>query len=180
MSSSASRVWMTTGLPSSAASSSCACEELAAAGRAARSRGSSRARLADGDRARVPSELAQLVERGCVVIRGLVRVDAERGVDSVVPLGEVERRAAGVDARADRDDALDAGRRGPARGPSRRIRARVEVRVGVDHCGRPSILGESSATTTIRIELLEQRNRLAERLPRREPARRPASPVHDS
>ena len=102
--------------------------------------------LADGDRTRVAEQLAELVEPGCVVIRGLVRVDAEGGPDSVVSPGEVERRAARVEPRADRDDALHAGLAGPPQDQIRRIRARVEVRVGVDHWAA-SILASSSATT---------------------------------
>jgi hypothetical protein len=57
----------------------------------------------------VSEELAQVLEpprlgRGC-----LVRVDAERRVNAVVRIRDLERRARGVDPGPDGDDPGDAG-----------------------------------------------------------------------
>jgi hypothetical protein len=89
--------------------------------------------LADRDRAFVGEQVAQLVEPRGVGLRGLVGMDPERGEDAIVPGGDRERLAAGVEARTDRDDPVDAGLERLRDELVRRFCARVEVRVGVDH-----------------------------------------------
>jgi len=54
--------------------------------------------LADGDRALVGEQLAELVEAVRIFVGSLVRMDAERGPDSWVRVGDRERLAAGLDA----------------------------------------------------------------------------------
>ena len=107
--------------------------------------------LADRDRALVGEQLAQLVEPRRVGLGGLVRMDPERCEDAVVPLGDRERLAAGVEARADRDDPVDAGLARARDELVRRLRARVEVRVGVDHAAAVgwSTRGKSGAAAAI-------------------------------
>ena len=129
------------------------------------------ARLADGDRLRVREQLAQLVDAPGFVAPGLVRVDAERRVDAVVPLGQSQGRAARLDAGADRDDPRHAGR-ACARDRSRRVLERVEVRVRVDHAARGALHArELVGDDLLRIELREERSRLAQWSPRRQLAR---------
>ena len=94
VSSSAARVWITTGLPSSAASVELRGEE-AALGVARRVVAEVvEPGLADRDRLRV-REQARAARRGRPrrPLRGLVRVDAEDREDAVVALRELERRA---------------------------------------------------------------------------------------
>ena len=104
--------------------------------------------LAHRDRLRMSQELAELGEALGLGLPGLMRVDPERGMHAVVPLGDRERRPTRVDAGADRDDsgdagclcALDQGRGG--------LVARVEMRVRVGHAAvAASIRASSSATT---------------------------------
>ena len=151
VSSEAARVWTTTGLPSSAASSSCALEELALAVVRRVVAVEVEPGLADGDRALVGEQLTQLVEPGRVGLGRLVRVDAERGEDAVVPsaIASVSRQR--VDTRADRDDPVDAGLACARDQLVRRLRARVEVRVGVDHAAAVgwSTRGKSGAAAAI-------------------------------
>ena len=103
VSSSAARVWMTTGLPSSAASSSCRVEEAAL--RVVRRVVAEvvEAGLADGDGALVGEQVAQLVEPLGLGAAGFVRVDAERRVDAVVLRRRARARcAARLDASSRR------------------------------------------------------------------------------
>src|SRR6185503_12309762 len=65
--------------------------------------------LADGDRTLVGEQLPQLVEPGRVGLGGLVRMDPERGENTVVPAGDRKRLAAGLETRPDRDDPVDSG-----------------------------------------------------------------------
>ncbi len=67
-------------------------------------------RFADRNRPFALEELTQLADARGLGIAGLVRVDAERGEHLLVQLRELERRAARLDARADRDDPIDSRR----------------------------------------------------------------------
>ena len=87
--------------------------------------------LPDRDRARVREQLAQRVE--VVVVRRLVRVDAEDREHLRMSVCELERGARALDRRADREDPLHACLARSANELVRRVRARVEVRMGVDH-----------------------------------------------
>ena len=89
--------------------------------------------LADGHGSRVVQELRQLVQPTGLLAARLVRMDAERARHAVLASGNGERRTAGVDSGADRDDPAHAGRARPCEQHRRRFRARVEVRVRVDH-----------------------------------------------
>jgi hypothetical protein len=90
------------------------------------------ARLADRDGALVPKQLGKLVEPPRLRTAGLVRVNAERGEDAVLAFCDRERRAAGIDSRADCDDTLDAGLASAREQFVRSLVAPVEVRVGFD------------------------------------------------
>ena len=115
-----------------------ALRRAAAGRRAARSRGTSRARsphrdclgCATSSRNAAPSPRCRA---------GLVRMDAEDREDPVVPLRELERAAAVVHARADREDPRDA-RFGGAQDRLVGVLERGEVRMRVDH-------GSSAART---------------------------------
>ena len=96
--------------------------------------------LADRDGARVREQVAQLVEPVRVGLVGVVRVDAESGVDAVVLLGKRERLVAARDARRDGDHAVDADGARPLEDLGCVVG--IEMRVSVDHA-RPS----SSSTT---------------------------------
>ena len=69
-------------------------------------------RLADRDDARVAEQLASSSTPAGLGRRRLVRVDPERGDDALVGVGDRERAAARLDARADRDHARHADRAG--------------------------------------------------------------------
>ena len=169
VSSSAARVWITTGLPSSAARSSCCVEELAAARRAARSRGSSRARSPPPrPRVRVGEQRAQLVDVGVGARRPRAdgcrrrrrprraarRARAPRAPATSVPIVRIARHA-GVARARER--------------PRLRRRACRGARACRSRAGRAS----SSSSTVSGGELPEERLRLAQRLTRRQLARRP-------
>ena len=87
--------------------------------------------LADGDGPRMAQELTQLGDPSRLRSAGLVRVHAERGVDAVVPIGELERLVGAGNGRRDGDDTADARGGGPAEHLLRLLRR--EVRVRVDH-----------------------------------------------
>ena len=133
MSASAARVWITTGLPSSAASASCASKSslLPVARRVVAV--VVEAGLADGDRRSCREQLAQLVEAAGLVAAGLVRVDAERGEDAFLSLGDVERGAHESMPEPDRDDAVDAGLARAGDDVRGLLCERIEVRMRVDH-----------------------------------------------
>ena len=102
------------------------------------------------DRLLVLEQLAEVLDPACLGIARLVRVDPEHGEHLLVELGELERGPRRLDSRADGDDPVDPGR---ARAPDERrrpVRARVEVRVGVDHssAARFFMRSSSSGTTT--------------------------------
>ena len=106
--------------------------------------------LPHGDRLLVLEQLAELVDPACLGIAGLVRVDPEGGEHLLVELGELERGPRRLDPRADGDDPVDAGRARAADQRRRAVRARIEVRVGVDHssAARFCIRSSSAGTTT--------------------------------
>jgi hypothetical protein len=103
-------------------------------------------------RALVLGELAELVDAIRLGVAGLVRVDADRGEDLLVQLGQLERGAARVDSGAHGDDPIDARRSRPPDQRRRPVSARVEVRVRVDHssvsAARCLIRSSSAGTTT--------------------------------
>ena len=134
VSSEAARVWMTTGLPSSAASSSCALEELALAVARRVVAVVVEPGLPDRDGALGCGEqLAQLVDGGRVGSPAWCGWIPSAAKTPVVSLGDGERLAAGVEPGADRDDPLDPGLARARHEHVCRLRARVEVRVRVDH-----------------------------------------------
>ena len=90
-------------------------------------------RLADGDRARMLEELAQLLDARRVRRRRLMGIDPERSEDACVRLRNRERAAARLDARADRDHARHADRFRALEQLAGVCVAPVEMRVGVDH-----------------------------------------------
>ncbi len=143
VSSSAARVWTTTGFPVSAATAEQALETASAGRRAARSRGSSRGRSRRRrPRAGDPEAPSSWSTASTATGACLVRVEPEDGVDALVAIGEVERGPAAVDRRADGEDAADArleragtpprqdrrARRGARGCRSRRRRRRVDAR----------------------------------------------------
>ena len=89
--------------------------------------------LADRDRLRVVEQGAEVVELLRVAVRGLMRVDAEGGEHSRLPLGDREGGPARVEPRADRDDAIDTGLSRPHDDEVGSVSARVEMRMRVDH-----------------------------------------------
>ena len=89
--------------------------------------------LAHGHGALVPEELRQLGQPLRLRPTCLMRMDSERGENPAFAFGDRERSPAGIDARADRNHALDAGLTGAGEQRLRRLLAPVEVRVGVDH-----------------------------------------------
>ena len=96
-----------------------------------------------------------------------MRVDAERREDAFLPLGDLERRAARLDPRADGDHAPDARFAGAPKHLGGVLVARVEVRMRVDHAasGRAaSMRSQLLGLDLPRIELAEQRLRLSQRL----------------
>ena len=143
MSSSAARVWMTSGLPSSRASCDLGGERALLVGARRVVAVVVEAGLADRAAARVRGELAQLVGDRVVVAGRVVGVAADRGEHLVVGLGGGERGAAATRASmpivrmrvtpglARRGDQLGLGRR-----------AAVEVGVAVDHSGFGNSGGE--------------------------------------
>ena len=75
-------------------------------------------------------------------------MEPERREDAFVPVGELERTAAGRDGRPDRDDLGHTRLPGPCDRPVRVVE-RVQVRVRVDHAAAArSIRSSSSATTS--------------------------------
>ena len=93
-------------------------------------------------------ELAELGEALGLRLRGLVRVDPQRGMHALMTLGDRQRRPARLDAGADRDDSGDAGCLCPLDQGRSRLVARVEMRVRVGHAAvAASIRASSSATT---------------------------------
>ncbi len=167
VSSSAARVWITTGLPSSAASASWRSKSslLGCTGRVLAE--VVEARLADGDGARVAEQRAQLVDAVRVVLVRVVRVDAEAGVDAVV----LAPRARGPRVRR------RAGSRRRSRGRRRRpVRARGSPEPargrGARGCrSRPAELFVDDRL----VELLEERRGFAKRLAGWKLARLPAT-----
>jgi len=99
------------------------------------------ARDKDGESAAIDEIFATLDARAdgatvilhCFSAPRKVAEAAERGEDTVVPAGDRERLAAGLETRPDRDDPVDSGCECPRDELVRRLRARVEVRVGVGH-----------------------------------------------
>ena len=131
--------------------------------------------LADGDRALVRRAASRSSSsRSRVGSSRVMRMDAEGGENTVSRIGELERRAAGVDRRPDGDHALDA--RGAGSFENRRggIGAGVQMRMGVNHRrGRVVHPPQLLLDHLVRVELFEEELRLAQLLPGRERARLP-------
>ena len=132
--------------------------------------------LSDRDSLWMREQLPELAESIRIPVRSLVRVDAERGEHALVPLGQRERGPRRRDPGPYGHDSRDPRRLRPSDKLVRRL-ARVEVRVRIRHvaAAAASIRESSSPNDLLRIELREQRGRLAERLARRERARCPAA-----
>ena len=167
VSSSAARVWITTGLPSSAASASCAVEQppLRVARRVVAE--VVEPGLADRDGALVP-RAARAARRavGVVVAAGLVRVDAERGVDA--------RRGAAASSSASRAPAIVVATTITRSTPASRARSSTSRASAGSRCAWVSIIRGEVVLADRRVELAEERRRLAQRLAGRELARLPA------
>ena len=93
------------------------------------------ARLADRHGPRVTEQLDELVHPRSLRPGRLVRIDPERREHALLGFCDRERRVAGRDPGADRDDARDADRPGPFDEERGGLVAAVEVGVGVDHRG---------------------------------------------
>ncbi len=87
--------------------------------------------LTDRDRAWVVEQIPERVE--VVVLRRFVRVDPENREHLRMSVCELERGPRALDRRADREDPPHARLARSANELVRRVRARVEVRMGVDH-----------------------------------------------
>ena len=142
MSSSAARVWITTGFPSSRASGELALEEelLRVVRRVVAE--VVEPRLAHRNGLRMREQRLQLGNVVCLRAAGLVRMDAERRVDAVVRVREGERVARAGERRRDRDDPRDARL---ACAGDHLGGVVPEVRVRVDHAS-PRIRCSSSST----------------------------------
>ena len=171
MSSSAARVWMTTGLPSLARDCELALEQLAAARRAARSRGSSRGPVSPTATAfGWPSSARNLGHMLRFGAAGFVRMDAEARVDAVVRVGERESVVRPGERGRDRDDALRRRPRGRGRCTSaRRRRGARGCRSRFAAHPAKLLLGDRV------VELAEERSRLEQNLPGGQVARLPAA-----
>jgi hypothetical protein len=99
VSSQASRVWMTMGLPPLRASASCAIEDRRAARRAARNRNGNRGRFRRSRHLGMRRQLAQRVEGFGRGFGGVVRMHADGGVDKGIAVGQAHGR---LRDRADR------------------------------------------------------------------------------
>src|SRR5690606_12251476 len=89
---------------------------------------------ADRDDILVGGEPLDLGEQGIVEVTGLMRVDANAGVDVGVGVGDLDGPSHGFGAAADMDAALDPGLAGASEGPPdvRTHRRVIEVTVTVD------------------------------------------------
>ena len=92
-------------------------------------------------------QISELVEPPGLGIRGLVRMDAQRGEDALVPFRDLERGPALLDARADRDDPVHSHAAGTLDQGLSRLLAPVEMRVRVDHDAAAFSMRSSSAST---------------------------------
>jgi hypothetical protein len=89
--------------------------------------------FADGDGALLLEQLGQLGEPLGLGTARLMWVDTERRENPGLGRRDLERGAAGIDAGADRDHAVDAGLARAGEQHLGQLLAPVEVRVGVDH-----------------------------------------------
>ena len=107
--------------------------------------------LAHGHGALAPEQLRQFDEPFRLRPASLVRMDPERGKDTALACRDRECSPARIDARTDRDHALDAGLTCAGEQHLGRFLAPVEVRVSVDHATAvsSSTRGNSGSAGTI-------------------------------
>ena len=100
--------------------------------------------LADRDRV----EASERLECSRLRVAGLVRVDAENREDAVRGSAELRHLSPLLGPRAHLEDAIDARRARPLDELDGRIRARMQVRMRVDHAGAASAACSSRASSS--------------------------------
>ena len=105
--------------------------------------------FADRDGTRVLEQLDELPDPCSFPSSRLVRIDPKGRRDSLLRLGDRERRPTGHDPGADCDNPRDADGAGPLDEKGGGLLAPVEMGVGVDHAGSGSSRGKSGAAASI-------------------------------